>query len=89
MRFRKTIKLLPGVKINIGKTGLSTSIGPKGATVNLKPGRKARASVGIPGTGISHSQNLSGEPLRDHSSGNGVFWLALIIGFGVLVWLFK
>lgn len=80
---------MPGVKINISKSGLSTSVGPRGATVNIKPGRKTRANVGIPGTGISHSQNLSEEPLRDNSGGSGGFWFALIIGFIVVVWLFK
>lgn len=57
-RFRKTIKILPGVKINLSKSGISTSIGVRGATVNIgKHG--TRATVGLPGTGISHSEKLS------------------------------
>ena len=59
MRFRKSIKLFPGVKINLSKTGISASIGPRGATVNLKPGRAARLTTSLPGTGISHTQSLS------------------------------
>jgi hypothetical protein len=59
LRFRKSIKIMPGVRINVSKSGISTSIGVKGATVNLKPGRKARATVGIPGTGLSYTTTLS------------------------------
>lgn len=55
MRFRKTIKLFPGVKINLGKNGISTSIGPRGATVNLKPGRVTRFTGSIPDTGLSQT----------------------------------
>lgn len=62
-RFRKSFKILPGVKINVGKTGISTSVGTRGAHVTVgKNG--ARASVGIPGTGLSYSQKISdGTPL--------------------------
>ena len=62
MRFRKSIKLAPGLKINLSNSGISTSIGPKGATVNLKPGRKTRFTAGIPGTGLSKSVTLGDQP---------------------------
>jgi Protein of unknown function (DUF4236) len=52
-RFRKLIKILPGFWFNLSKSGISTSIGGKGLTVNLKDG-KTRTTVGIPGTGISY-----------------------------------
>lgn len=60
MRFRKSIKILPGVKINLSGSGISTSVGPKGATINLKPGRKTRFTAGIPGTGLSQSTTIGG-----------------------------
>ena len=54
LRFRQTFTLFPGVRINVGKRGISTSIGVPGATVNI--GRQGvRATVGAPGTGISYS----------------------------------
>jgi hypothetical protein len=53
IRVRKSIKIMPGVRLNISKSGVSTSIGVKGATVNLKPGRKPRTTVGILGTSLS------------------------------------
>lgn len=58
-RFRKSIKILPGVKLNFNKNSTSVSIGSKhaGITVNSKTGVTARAS--IPGTGISYSERIS------------------------------
>ena len=57
-RFRKSFKILPGVKINLSKSGVSTSLGGRGASVNLGK-RGIRTTVGIPGTGISHSSLTS------------------------------
>lgn len=57
LRIRKTIKLFPGVKINIGKKGISASIGRRGATLNINK-HGARTTIGVPGTGISYSQEL-------------------------------
>lgn len=53
-RFRKSVKVAPGVRLNLSKSGVSTSIGGKGATVNLSS-KGTRTTVGVPGTGISHS----------------------------------
>lgn len=53
-RFRKSIKLFPGVRLNLSKTGVSTSIGRPGAMVNIR-GRRVRGSVGLPGTGLSYT----------------------------------
>ncbi|QOW46164.1 DUF4236 domain-containing protein [Acinetobacter piscicola] len=53
--FRKSLKIAPGVRLNITKKGISSvSLGGKGARVNL--GKKGtRTTVGIPGTGLSYS----------------------------------
>jgi len=56
-RFNKRIRLAPGVRMNIGKSGASFSIGGRGLTINSR----GRATVNIPGTGISHSINLTSQ----------------------------
>ena len=66
-RFRKSVKIFPGVRLNISKTGLSTSIGGRGATVNLSS-RGTRATVGIPGSGLSYSTML-GRPSNRQPTG--------------------
>ena len=58
LRYRKQIKLLPGVKLNISKSGFSTSIGKPGNTLNISS-RGVKSTVGLPGTGLSYSQMLT------------------------------
>lgn len=57
-RWRRSVQIVPGVRLNFSKSGISTSIGGKGITVNLKPGR-TRTTVGIPGTGLSYTASIS------------------------------
>jgi hypothetical protein len=58
-RFRRSVRIMPGVRLNLSKSGISTSLGGRGATLNI--GRRGtRATVGIPGTGLSYSTRLSG-----------------------------
>src|SRR5215813_4885298 len=59
-RFRKTISVLPGVKVNLSKTGVSTSVGGKGATLNIGRGKK-NVTLGIPGTGLSYRTQASSQ----------------------------
>jgi len=54
-RFQKRVKIAPGVSLNFSKSGVSTSLGPRGAKVNLSS-KGVRTTVGIPGTGLSWSQ---------------------------------
>lgn len=58
LRYRKQIKVAPGVKLNVSKSGISTSVGKRGATMNFS-GRGTKATVGIPGSGISYSKQLT------------------------------
>jgi len=54
-RIRKSVKIAPGVKLNIGKKGInSVSIGGHGYTKNISK-HGTRTTVGIPGTGISYT----------------------------------
>jgi len=57
-RFSRSIKILPGVRLNFSGSGISTSIGPKGATINIGK-RGTRATVGLPGSGLSYSTLLN------------------------------
>ncbi len=84
-RFRKSIKLFPGLKINFSKKGASLSLGAKGASVNLSA-KGARATVGVPGTGMSYSESISAASIRNgdfvgskKGSKAYVFWALLLI----------
>lgn len=58
LRYRKSIKLIPGVKLNISKSGISASVGKPGNTANISR-RGVKSTVGIPGTGLSYSKMLT------------------------------
>ena len=50
-RLRRRIRIAPGISLNVSKSGLSTSFGPRGAHITLGHGH-VRNTVGIPGTGM-------------------------------------
>lgn len=78
-RFRKSVKILPGVRWNIGKSGSSLSFGGKGLTVNVNK-KGTRTTVGIPGTGLSHSTyrpHDSNAPQSSQAKKGAWAWLAV------------
>ena len=56
-RFRRSIKIIPGVRLNVNKSSLGLTFGGKGFkyTVNTKGQRTT--TVGVPGTGLSFSDH--------------------------------
>ena len=54
-RFRKSIKLFPGVKLNLGKKSASISVGGKGFRHTKSTTGRSTSTVGIPGTGLSYT----------------------------------
>ena len=67
LRYRKQIKVAPGIKLNVSKSGISTSVGKRGATMNFSS-RGTKATVGIPGSGISYSKQLTSKNNKQHGS---------------------
>jgi len=81
LRIRRSIKIAPGVRLNIGKKGSSISVGRKGATVNLS-NKGTRATVGIPGSGISYTETI-GKRREETSQGSS----EPSIGSKIIGWL--
>lgn len=63
--FRKRIKILPGVHMNVSKSGTSWSIGPRGAKVNFGK-RGTYVTTGIPGTGIYSRTKVCDNNMSNH-----------------------
>ena len=63
--FRKRIKILPGVHMNVSKSGTSWSIGPRGAKVNFGK-RGTYVTTGIPGTGIYSRTKVCNNNMSNH-----------------------
>lgn len=59
LRFQRRIKIFPGVYINLSKSGISASVGGKGATVNVGSTGRRMVTLGIPGTGLSYRMPLN------------------------------
>lgn len=61
LRFRKSITICKGVRLNFGKSGMSVTTGTRGFhnTYNLGTGRRT-TSIGIPGTGLSYVTSSGG-----------------------------
>ena len=61
LRFRKSIKIAPGIKLNLGLKSVGVSIGGKhaGISVNSRTGATARVSAGH-GTGLSYVTKFGG-----------------------------
>lgn len=58
LNFRKSISLLPGVKLNLNKKSAGLSFGVKGARYSINTNGQRRATVGIPGTGLSYTKTF-------------------------------
>jgi hypothetical protein len=78
-RFQKRIRILPGLWINLSKSGVSASAGGHGATVNVGADGRRMVTFGIPGTGMSYRVPLSGTILLL------VIAVAVVIGLAYLI----
>lgn len=59
LRFRRSIKLAPGLRLNLSKSGVSLTAGPRGASMNFGS-RGAYVNTGIPGTGLYSRSRVGG-----------------------------
>lgn len=63
LRFRKSFKLAPGVRMNLSGSGASLSLGPRGASIGVGK-RGTYLNAGIPGTGISTRHRIGGSATK-------------------------
>jgi hypothetical protein len=92
-RFRKRITLMPGVRLNLSKGGVSARVGIRGAGITLgKSGMTA--SGGLPGTGFyashkfaqpSGSSQLFAAPTQGRTG--YWLWLLLLVAVGAVSWI--
>lgn len=70
LRFRKTLKIFSGLKLNFSGSGVSITLGGRGHSVTY--GKKGTyVNLGIPGTGISYRQKVSGRTTAKKTSSGG------------------
>ncbi len=86
LRFRKSIKILPGVKLNLGKKSAGVSAGTTGARYSVNSSGRKTSTVGIPGTGLSYSKSSGGGKKSDKGSKSVLPW-RLILTVGILIFI--
>jgi hypothetical protein len=88
IRFRKRLKIAPGVHLNLSlKRGVSASFGPKGATHNVGLDGRRKTTVGIPGSGLSYSQDSAPAGADEHNGWRvfAVIVLVCVVGLFTLL----
>jgi hypothetical protein len=58
LRFQHRVSIFPGVRLNFSPSGVSATVGVRGASVTIGGPGGPTANLGIPGTGISYRARL-------------------------------
>jgi hypothetical protein len=96
-RIRKSIKLFPGVRLNISGSGVSANIGVRGANVSVGP-KGSFINVGVPGTGVGYREKVGtsdenpppsvADGIPESSSSRPLIWFvilaAIVVAFAFL-----
>lgn len=84
-RFYRRKRLLPGITLNLSRSGPSISLGVRGAKVTVGP-KGNRATVGLPGTGLFYTEHSksSSQPVPQQKNSHLVWF---IIIFAILVFI--
>ena len=81
-RFRKSINLGGGFKMNLSKSGIGYSFGTKGYRVTKKANGGVRRTASIPGTGISYVKETGGK-----RSNNGCLNILFLWPIKLVYWM--
>lgn len=96
LRFRKSVNLGGGFRVNLSKSGVGYSWGTKGLRVTKTAKGKSRVTVSIPGTGISYvaegsskgkknvarKQETAPTPVKEYKIPLALKILAIVCGIG-------
>jgi len=84
MRFRRTVKIAPGVRLNFSGSGVSTTFGGRGFSHTIGK-RGSSTTLGLPGTGLSqtfrHGRTVKPSPppaLASNTSARNTLSLSLL-----------
>lgn len=72
LRYRKSFKLAPGVRMTVSKSGLGYSVGRNGMRVTKSARGGLSSTVGLPGSGLRYTTNLDRSAASQHrAAGSG------------------
>lgn len=70
VRFRKSVSICKGLRINFNKNSVGLSVGTKGARVSMNSKGRLTSTVGIPGSGLSYSNSYTIGSNQNNNSTN-------------------
>lgn len=70
LRFRKSITICKGVRVNVTKKGIGIGVGVNGARMSMHSTGSKSASVGIPGTGLYYYTSSGGGNRTNRKASN-------------------
>ena len=88
-RFRRSFRLLPGIRLNLGKRSTSLSVGVRGAHVTFGGPQGTRTTVGLAGSGLSYTEVSKAHEAAQATQGSaarGWLWIVLLAAMAFLVW---
>jgi hypothetical protein len=81
-RFYRRIRLIPGLRVNLSRSGPSLSFGHRGAWYTVgRTGR--RMTVGWPGSGIFYTEHIP--PAAPVHGGHRLAFVLVIVAIGLLI----
>jgi hypothetical protein len=83
-RFQRRIRIAPGVRLNLSKSGIGASVGRTGLRVGMDAKRKKYFSVGVPGTGLSY-RRFFGRPVTLETLKKVAYGVIVVAALGVAV----
>jgi hypothetical protein len=97
-RFYRRVRLFPGMRVNLSKSGASLSVGRRGSWFTFVGERKPTVTLGVPGTGLRYTQQLGTHASHDPTAAvvppgpspgghvlRGIVWLTVL---AIAVWTF-
>jgi uncharacterized protein DUF4236 len=87
LRFFRRVRVVPGLRINLSKSGASVSVGRRGAWYTVGANGRQRVTVGLPGSGLFLTEQSRGVP--GHASranvAMGLFCVAVLVALVGLI----
>lgn len=70
-KFRRTLKIAPGLRLNLTHRGVSARVGTKGAGYTVNANGQQHISAGLPGSGVHISKQVKPPRKRKRKSVGG------------------
>jgi len=67
LRFQRRIRIAPGVRLNLSKSGIGGSVGRTGLRLGVDAKPRKYFSMGLPGTGLSY-RTFFGQRVRPETA---------------------